>query len=51
MATIGRKRIDPAEKKVTLSVNLKQSTVDNMAKTGVPKKVAENIINEKFENR
>lgn len=46
---LGRKRIEESEKKVTLSINLKQGTIDNMKKNGIPKKIAESIINEKFE--
>lgn len=41
-------RIDPAEKKVTLAINLKQKVIDAMSKEGKPKKIAENIINQKY---
>lgn len=46
---MGRKRIDPQEKKVTLSLNLKQKVIDAMKKDGIPKKIAEDIITKKYE--
>lgn len=45
---MGRKRIHEDEKKVTLSVNFKKKVIVEMSKDGEPKKIVENIINEKY---
>jgi hypothetical protein len=42
------KRIPEEEKKVTLSINLKQKVINEMKKEGKPKKIAEEMITQKY---
>lgn len=45
---MGRKRLPVGEKKVTLIVPLKEKVVIEMEKHGDPRKIAENILTQKF---
>lgn len=46
--TMGRKRKEPGEIVKTISINLKQKVIDEIAKDGVPKKVIEDMITQKY---
>jgi hypothetical protein len=48
---VGRKRISESERMGTITINLRQKVIDEIAKEGKPKKVIENLILEKFENK
>lgn len=45
---MGRKRIPPEELVKSICINLKQKILDEIAKDGVPKKVIEEIITQKY---
>jgi translation elongation factor EF-Ts len=45
---LGRKRIDEADKVITLSINLQQKVIRELEKEGKPKNVIERIINDKY---
>lgn len=45
---MGGKRKDPKEVIKTISINLKQKVLDEIAKEGRPKHVIESLINQKY---
>lgn len=46
---MGRPRKPEEEKIVTLSINLKKRTLDEISKEGKPKNVIEKLVREKYE--
>lgn len=46
---MGRKRIDPDERVMSISINLKQKTIKEIEKIGKAKTVIEAMVKEKFE--
>lgn len=46
---MGRRRKDETDKMGTVTINLKQGTIDRIAKEGKPKHVIEKLVREKYE--
>ncbi|CAG7651531.1 hypothetical protein ACFQI7_28115 [Paenibacillus allorhizosphaerae] len=45
---MGRKPIDPAEKLMTISINLKQKVIQAIERDGIPKIVIQELVNKKY---